>query len=164
MTTWLNNYLAKRTQAVVVNGSESSTIPVLSGVPQGSLLGPLLFLIYIDHLPTSIANACSKVNLSADDVLLYHAISEEADYEALQTAISLIESWSISNYLAFNTSKCKCMVISRKPTLSYHMINCNFLECRCKWSNPTSIWVDLLSSNMSWSPHIESICSKQGKS
>ena len=116
ITTWLNNYLAKRTQIVVVNGSESSTIPVLSGVPQGSVLGPLLFLIYIDDLPTSIANVCSKVNLFTDDVLLYHAITEEVDYESQQTAISLIESWSISNFLAFNTSKCKCMVISRKPT------------------------------------------------
>ena len=99
ITTWLNNYLAKRTQAVVVNGSESSTIPVLSGVPQGSVLGPLLFLIYIDDLSTSIVNVCSKINLFANDVLLYHAISEEADYEALQTAISLTESWSISNSL-----------------------------------------------------------------
>ena len=58
----------------------------------------------LERLPTSVANVCSKVNLFADDVLLYHTISEEADYEALQTAISLIESWSISNFLAFNTS------------------------------------------------------------
>ena len=96
VVTWINNYLAKRTQAVVVNGSESSAIPVLSGVPQGSVLGPLLSLIYIEDLPDSIADACSMVNLFADDVLLHNIIPKEADYVALQTAISLIEGWSIN--------------------------------------------------------------------
>ena len=159
INTWLNNYLAKRTQAVVVNGSESSTIPVLSGVPQGSVFGPLLFLIYIDDLPTSIANICSKVNLFADDVLLYHVISEEADYEVLQNAISLIESWSISNFLAFNTSKCKCIVISRKPTpkLPHNQLHLGMPLQVVESYNYLGL---LLSSSMSWSPHIESICSK----
>ena len=160
INTWLNNYLAKRTQAVVVNGSESSTIPVLSGVPQGSVLGPLLFLIYIDDLPTSITDICSKVNLFADDVLLYHVISEEADYEVLQNAISLIESWSISNFLAFNTSKCKCMVISRKPTPKLPDNQLHLLGMPLQVVESYKYLGLLLSSNMSWSPHIESICNK----
>ena len=144
----------------MVNGSESSTIPVRSGVPQGFVLGPLLFLIYIDDLPTSVVNVCSKVNLFADDVLLYHAISEEADYEALQTAISLIESWSISNFLAFNTSKCKCMVISRKSTPKLPHDQLQLLGMPLQVVESYKYLGLLLSSNMSWSPHIESICSK----
>ena len=163
IVTWLNNYLAKRTQAVVVNGSESRTIPVLSGVPQGSALGPLLFLIYIDDLPGSVASACSMVNLFADDVLLYHIIAKEADYEVLQTAISLIEGWSILNFLTFNISKCKYMVISRKPSpiqpptqLQLHGKPLHMVESY-KYLGL------LLSSNMSWSAHIESICGKARK-
>ena len=100
-TCWLNNYHADRTQAVIVNGAESS---VRSGVPQGSVLGPLLFLIYIDDLPASVADLCSKLNLFADDVLLYHIIAQAADYAALQLAISLIEHWSNTNFLDFNIS------------------------------------------------------------
>ena len=87
---WLHNYLANRTQAVVINGSESYTAPVLSGVPQGSVLGPLLFLIYIDDLSSVIEALSSKVNLFADDILLYHLISSSSDYSAVQEAIALI--------------------------------------------------------------------------
>ena len=93
---WINNYIANRTQVVAVNGSESSVASVLSGVPQGSVLGPLLFLIYIDDLPGVVQNFLSKVNLFADDILLYHLISVLEDYATLQRAISLIEEWLIN--------------------------------------------------------------------
>ena len=160
LVTWLNNYLTKRTQAVAVNGSESSTVPVLSGVPQGSVLGPLLFLIYIDDLPDSIMGICSTVNLFADDVLLYHTIANEADYEALQTAISLIERWSASNFLNFNTTKCKYMVISRKLTRTSPPAQLQLLGQPLQMVESYKYLGLLLSSNMSWSPHIESIYSK----
>ena len=160
IVTWINNYLAKRTQAVVVNGSESSTIPVLSGVPQGSVLGPLLFLVYIDDLSDTLANVCSNVNLFADDVLLYHIIAKEADYEALQSAISLIESWSISNFLNFNSSKCKYMVISRKSAPTLPPIQLQLLGQPLHMVESYKYLGLLLSSNMSWSAHIASICGK----
>ena len=160
ITQWLNNYLADRTQAVAVNGSESSVVSVRSGVPQGSVLGPLLFLIYIDDLPACIADLSSKINLFADDVLLYHIITQGADYAQLQLAISMIESWTDDNLLNFNTAKCKYMVISRKHTPSLP---------------PTELWLNgeplqrtesykylglLLSNNLSWSAHISSVCAK----
>jgi hypothetical protein len=114
---WLNNYLAGRSQVVVVNGSESSEAAVLSGVPQGSVLGPLLFLIYyIDDLSSVVQRLLSdsNVNLFADDVLLHHVITSLADYATLQLAVSSIEAWSISNFLSFNAGKCKYMIVSRK--------------------------------------------------
>ena len=160
---WINNYLADRTQAVVVNGSESSVTPVLSGVPQGSVLGPLLFLIYIDDLPNTVHGLFSKINLFADDILLYHIISALDDYETLQSAVSLIEEWSVLNFLSFNAGKCKYMVISRKlhpssPSNPLKLFGCAMerVDC-CKYLGL------MITNNLSWSAHISSICSRAKK-
>ena len=88
---WVGNYLTARKQMVVVNGSSSSDSHVLSGVPQGSILGPLLFLIYIDnltYLPTS--NGSHSV-LYADDLLLFHPLKGREDFQLLQDDISIID-------------------------------------------------------------------------
>ena len=160
ITRWLNNYLANRTQAVVVNGSESSVVPVRSGVPQGSVLGPLLFLIYIDDLPGYITNPGSKANLFADNVLLYHIISQAADYATLQMAISSIEAWSVANSLSFNTSKCKYMVISRKLTPSLPEMELQLNGEPLQRVESYKYLGLILSNNLSWSAHISSVCSK----
>ena len=94
----------------------SDPLPVLSGVPQGSVLGPLLFLVYINDLPSIVCNTASSVNLFADDVLLYHIISSTADYAALQDMVSCIEHRSACNYLYLHPLKCKYMIVSRKKT------------------------------------------------
>ena len=141
---WINNYLSNRSQAVVVNGSQSLEAPVLSGVPQGSVLGPLLFLIYIDDLPEYIRSHGPKVNLFADDILLYQVIANSLDYYTLQTAISLIEEWSTSNFLSFNASKCK------------YRTSMQGVDCY-------KYLVLLISSNLSSAAHVDSICSKTKK-
>ena len=91
--TWLCSYLTKRHQSVVVNGATSHSILVISGVPQGSVLGPLRFLIIIHrwHLYSApLISKGSKFSLYADDKLLYRAITSPADYTELQHDIDQI--------------------------------------------------------------------------
>ena len=121
---WLDSYLTKRLQRVVVNGVESESITVVSGVPQGSVLGPLLFLIYIDSISLIQLSQNSKLVLYADDILLYKTILTARDYTCLQKDINHIYFWSSSNGMSFNITKCKQMLLSckRNPTVSVPLL------------------------------------------
>ena len=81
---WINAFLTDRKQQVVLNGETSQPQSVISGVPQGSVLGPLLFLCYINDIPTVVK---SKIKLYADDALLYRYINSEEDITILQQVI-----------------------------------------------------------------------------
>ena len=81
IATWIETFLIERTQQVVVNGAASSSTIVTSGVPQGTVLGPLLFLLYINDLPDNIS---TSVRLLADDCILYTPIRTQNDSSLLQ--------------------------------------------------------------------------------
>jgi len=108
--TWIRSFLNNRTQCVVVNGSQSSNISVTSGVPQGSVLGPLLFLAYINDLPTHVQ---SRVRLFADDTAIYLAITQAQQSHTLQTDLSTLEHWEKQWDMEFNPSKCQVIHITR---------------------------------------------------
>ena len=76
---WITNFLANRTQRVVVEGRMSDSAPVTSGVPQGTVLGPILFLIYINDLPSRAHH--STIHLFADDCIIQKIIKAEDDWE-----------------------------------------------------------------------------------
>ena len=105
-------YHTDRMQQVVVNGATSDTLPVLSGVPQGSVLGPLLFLMYIDGVNNIGLSVGSNLVLYADDMLLYRPVSSPEDYLHLQADIDAIAHWVDINLLHFNVQKCKAMKIT----------------------------------------------------
>ena len=92
----------RKKQHVVVGGASSPDSPVLSGVPQGSVLGPLLFLIYIDDVSSLQLSGNSVLNLYADDMLLYKQIKCSEDYQQLQMDIDKISSWVDHNKLSLN--------------------------------------------------------------
>ena len=85
-----------------------------SGVPQGSVLGPLLFLIYFDGITGVSLSLGSSMDLYADDLLLYRIIRDQSDFISLQIDIDKVADWIGENDLSLNISKCKSMVISRK--------------------------------------------------
>ena len=110
---WIKSYLLNRSQYVAVEGHDSSTLPVVSGVPQGSVLGPLLFISYINDV-TSIVSSESELNLFADDIALYRIIKSPADYHQLQIDIDSVSSFISGKHLKFNARKCRQMLVSRK--------------------------------------------------
>ena len=96
---WIEDFLKERKQKVVLNGEESEWAPVSSGIPQGSVLGPTLFLIYINDLP-EVVNSCIK--LFADDTKLYMRANTIIDQENLQSDLDNLVQWSVDWQLQFN--------------------------------------------------------------
>ena len=94
-------------QSVVGDGKQSSLIDVVSGVPQGTVLGPLLFLLHINDLPSVVSS--SKVRLFADDCLIYRNIKIQEDQIALQKDLNLLENWGNTWGMHFNAVKCNIM-------------------------------------------------------
>lgn len=112
---WIRSFLEDRSQQVVVNGTSSKPAPVLSGVPQGTVLGPILFLIYINDITEGIR---SKLRLFADDALLYCPIKTEADHVQLQQDLKTLENWAEKWDMKFNAKKCYIMSNKRQGAKS----------------------------------------------
>ncbi|CAB3983986.1 ATP-dependent DNA helicase PIF1-like [Paramuricea clavata] len=101
---WFSDYLSERRQRVVVDGVSSSFLNVTSGVPQGSVLGPLLFLIYANDLPKAANHG--TVPMFADDSKCYRQITQPRDRDLLQDDLNSLHQWSKTWDLNFNAKKC----------------------------------------------------------
>ncbi len=109
---WIKSYLENRIQVTVVNGCTSDPLVVISGVPQGSVLGPRLFSLFINSLPKALAGTGIKCILFADDLtLVCHAKSLEECRNQLQSALRKLSDWSSSWRLAVHPQKCELMRI-----------------------------------------------------
>ena len=106
---WFKDYLSDRHQVVAVEGEVSNKLPVVSGVPQGSILGPLLFIMYINNVITTISSG-SEINMFADDIAVYRIITSTNDYAVLQEDISAITSFFNYKHRNFNEDKCRMML------------------------------------------------------
>lgn len=104
LLTWLRNFLDQRKQRVMINGNYSKWTDVISGIPQGSILGPILFIVFINDLPGVVGSVCQ---LFADDCKMYKNITAEADQRELQEDIMRLCQWSKDWLLNFNIQKCK---------------------------------------------------------
>ena len=110
---WICSWLTQRKQKVVVDGESSSATIVKSGVPQGTVLGPLMFLVYINDINESIL---SSIRLFADDCVVYNTISTPRDAEQLQDDLNHIYAWSEKWQMKLNTDKCVLLRCTRSLT------------------------------------------------
>ena len=116
---WLTCYLTERTQRVIVDGCESTEARVMSGVPQGTVLGPLVFLTYTNDTTNGING---QMGLFADDALLYYPVRTIADGASLQHDLHTLHRWSKSWKMAFNGKKCHVMHVTRNRNIT----NCSY--------------------------------------
>ena len=118
---WFQHYLKDRFHSVSIHGSQSSLLPVISGVLQGSILGPLLFLVYINDI-TTVATS-SQLLLFADDSQCLKTIQQDADCQLLQSDLDAMCSWASTWKLTFNALKCKHIHFGSSSFTSTYNIN-----------------------------------------
>ena len=111
LVTWIKGFLTNRRQRVVVNGQNSSWYEVKSGIPQGCVLGPVLFVVYINTMVDVVDN--SEVVLFADDAKVFHEIPCNSDSKKLQADLNRMCAWSEDSLLCFHPAKCVWMRIGR---------------------------------------------------
>ena len=150
---WFRSFLKGRKQKVRVNNSYSKWIPVTSGVPQGTILGTLLFLIYTNDITDSLNCTC---RLFADDCILYKSYSDQKETDNLQEDLNKLGNWSDKWLLSFNPSKCKVMHISNKNSRikrDYFLKDNKLENFDCE--KYLGVYIQ---SRLNWSQHTNYLC------
>ena len=153
---WIRDFLTDRSQKVILEGKASKTSQVTSGVPQGTVLGPLLFLVYINDLPDCVT---SEIRLFADDALLYRPIHTGEDATHLTKDLERLQDWERTWQMSFNPDKCEVLRITNKRTniiSQQYSIHGAVLRTvnQAKYLGVT------IKNNLDWKPHVNNICKK----
>ena len=158
----LKSYLTDRTQKCEVNGSISSERNIKCGVPQGSILGPLFFLLYINDLPSCLDQ--TKPRLFADDTNITAAGNSLNEVEdAVNSDLERLRKWLITNKLSLNVAKTKFMLIGTKPILnkiSDKQPIINIEDKQIEQVSESKILGVILDQHLSWKSNTDSICQK----
>jgi len=158
---WFESYLVDRSQKCYVNNTLSNSTTLQTGIPQGSIIGPLLFIIYINDLPNSVQY--SNARMYADDTSLStSAPSQNELFDKVNTDVAKIENWLMANKLSLNSTKTEHMFIAsddnlRKITSTPHIYLGKNPVKRVYSAKSLGVIID---DRMSWSAHIEYVCKK----
>ena len=153
---WIKSFLDNRSQQVVIDGHFSIDAKITSGVPQGSVLGPLLFLIYINDLPNCVQNSVCR--LFADDCILYQRIRTSQDSDKLQADLDQLQKCESTWLMEFNTSKCQAISITNKikPIIGRYQVHGHILE-QVNCAKYLGIYID---SKLAYNTHVDAIVKK----
>jgi hypothetical protein len=155
------SYLDKRKIRVTLNGSKSKWHKVTAGVPQGSILGPLLFLIYIDDI---VNNLESDIYLYADDAVLMSSFTKDdttINFEQMNRDLERLSNWASKWFMQFNPAKTKFMVISNNQQTQYPTLSLNGADLEKVHTYPQ---IGLhLNDRMNWEDHINMLINKASK-
>jgi len=159
---WIRDFLYDRHIRVVVNGSTSSAASINAGVPQGSILGPTLFLIFINDLNNVVSN---KVCMFADDTTIFSIVpntsARKLIVDKLNDDLKNLENWSEKWLMKFNAKKTQLMIISRKKDITFNPI-IFFNETLTPVDSIKLVGVNI-SSKMDWSDHINKVAKRAGQ-
>ena len=158
---WIRAFLTKRQMRVVVDGEESRAAPVESGVPQGTVLGPLLFLVYINDMP-GVVSPGTFIRLFADDCLVYREIKKDAnghsdDQHILQKDLENLQKWTEKWGMRFNPEKCQVLNLSRTEPMTKFYQLCGHILATVDSAKYLGITIK---NNLKWE---EQICSMTKK-
>ena len=126
---WIKQWLSNRTQRVRVNGILSELGKVKSGVPQGSVLGPIFFLVYINDIDEGLI---SKINKFADDSKVMKIVNNNDDIEMLKSDISKLFQWSVDWEMQFNVDKCSILHLGHKNIEAQYELGGRLIKSSCK--------------------------------
>ena len=156
---WIDSFLCNRQQRVVVNGAKSQWAPVLSGVPQGTVLGPLLFPLYINDIMVGIE---SEIRLFADVCICYRQIDSTEDTSKLQKNIDQLGKWSRKWGMRFQPVKCNIMQLTRKRIKKINAVYS--LEGRVLENVDNIKYLGVtISKDLKWKTHVSNVCTKANK-
>ena len=155
---WLSSFLTQRRQRVILGGESSSWVKVRSGVPQGTVVGPLLFLIYLNDLPQGIS---SSIRLFADDCVVYRNITCLKDTAKLQEDMKVLDKWQHSWQMSFNIEKCFLLRITHKtnPVAADYTLGGSVLK---QLKIHTYLGVEI-TEDLKWNTHVSKLTAKANR-